>query len=297
MIMYRRDAFNPKTLRNFKQMKSAAALETSRNLPISRLRPCPDNLAKILRVLDLIPREIRLPDLQKRIARFSANQTDITSIEQYRDVHQLLSESLKGTPDEFQQLVWEGGKEDLPGRVKKDIRKLFVKGSPETCRDRILNELLNGDDDVLDDLYCGYVDDAVREYTFIRDSQEKLRKIINIAARRDSVRDSVMRLMFRLETSGRITVNELGIVKISHDRFAAAVDGVDATLIRECQNCPRIFWAGRKDKNSCSAACAHVLRNRRYREHYKQGFYQGAKLTNKEKSNLRQEKKSRLKGK
>jgi hypothetical protein len=274
-------------------MKSAAVLETSRNLPISRLRPCPDNLAKILRVLDLIPREIRLPDLQKRIARFTANQTGITSVEQYRDVHQLLSESLKGTPDEFQQSVWEGGKEDLPSRVKKDIRKFFVKGSPETCRDRILNELLKGDDDVLDDLYCGYVDDAVREYTFIRDSQDKLRKIINMAARRDSV----MRFMFPLETSGRITVNGQGIVKIAHDRFAAAVDGVDATLIRECQNCPRIFWAGRKDKNSCSAACAHVLRNRNYRERYKQGLYQGAKLTNKEKSKLRQRKKSRLKGK
>jgi hypothetical protein len=273
-------------------MKSAAALETSRNLPISRLRPCPDNLAKILRVLDLIPREIRLPDLQKRIARFTANQTDITSVEQYRDVHQFLSESLKGTPDEFQQLVWEGGNEHLPSRVKKEIRKFFVKGSPETCRDRILNELLKGDNNVLDDLYCGYIDDAVREYTFIRDSQDKLRKIINMVVRRDSV----MRFMFPLETSGRITIDEQGIVKISHDRFAAAVDGVDATLIRECQNCPRIFWAGRKDKNSCSAACAHVLRNRKYREHYKQGFYQGAKLTDKERSKLRQRpRKSRLK--
>lgn len=274
-------------------MKSNAALEASRNAPLSRLRPCPYNLAKILRVLDLIPREKRLPDLQKRIARFAAKRTGITSVERYVHVHELLSESLKGTPDEYQQLVWEGGKEDLTGRVKKGIRKFFLKGSPETSRERILNELLKGDDDVLDDLYFGTIDDAVREYTFFRDSQDKLRKIIDMVERRNSW----LRFMFPLETSGTITVNEHGVVEISHDRFAAAVDGVDATLIRECQNCQRIFWAGRKDKNSCSAACAHVLRNRRYRERYKEGFYQGAKLTDKEKSKLQRRPKVRLKGK
>lgn len=143
-----------------------------------------------------------------------------------------------------------------------------------------MEEVFKGDEDVLDEVYFGTIGDAVREYTFIRDSQDKLRRIIATVERRNSW----LHVMFRLETSGTITINKQGVVEISHDRFAAAVAGVDATLIRECQNCQRIFWAGRKDKNSCSPACAHVLRNRRYRERYKEGFYQGAKLTAKEKS-------------
>jgi hypothetical protein len=271
-------------------MKTKTTLEASRNSLISRLRPCPHDLAKILKVLDLIPRSMRLPDLQKRIARFAAKRPGITAVERYVHVHELLSESLKGTPDEFQQLVWEGDKAKVSDSFKMVTRKFFVKGSPETSRQRILDELLEGDDDVLDDIYFGTIDDAVREYTFIRESHDKLQKIIGMAERRNSW----LRLVYPLETSGTITVNKDGVVEISHDRFAAAVAGVDATLIRECQNCQRIFWAGRKDKNSCSPACAHVLRNRRYRERYKEGFYQGAKLTAKEKSRVGQKRQSVL---
>lgn len=269
---------------------TAVALETSRNPSISRLRPCPLKLSKILNVLDLIPRGRRLPDLQKQIARFVSRRKEITELERYVYVHQLLSESLQGTADEFQQIVWQGSKEEeVPVKLRKFIRRFFVKGSPETTRDRILDEVLNGDDDVLDDIYFGTIADALREYTFIKDSQEKLRKIIEIAGRRKPW----LRFMFPLETSGTITVDDHGIVRITHDRFAAAVAGVDATLIRECQNCRRIFWAGRKDKNSCSAPCAHVLRNRRYRERYREGLYQGAKLTARDKAKLRDQKRKR----
>ena len=265
-------------------MKNAEALETSRDLFISRLRPCPPKLNSILKVLNLIPPKMRLPDLQKRIAKLGASPKGITQLERYVYVHKLLNETLKGTSDEFQQLVWEAGREGLPEDTKKFIRKFFLQGSPETTRNRILTELLDGDDDVLDDIYLASIDGGLREYTFITDAQDKLRKIIDMA----QGRGSWLRFLYPLQTSGTITVNGDGIVKIAHDRFAAAVADVDASLIRECQNCERIFWAGRRDKNSCSQACAHILRNRRYRERYRQGFYQGANLTEKEKARTKQ---------
>lgn len=198
--------------------------------------------AKILTVLDLIPPGIVLPDLQKRIARLASGERGVVELEGYVRIHEWLIEAMKQTPDDFQQLVWEGGKEGLSSDVKRSVRKFFVKGDPQTTRNRILQELLKGDD-VLDDIYIGHIDDAVREYSFIRDTENKLRKIIDMAG----LAGSWLGFLFPLEASGTITVNENGIVEISHDRFAAAVDGVDATLIRECDNCANILgWTKRQ---------------------------------------------------
>ena len=293
MILYARDAFNVLLGENLQQMKGNKALETSRGSRSSRLRQPPEKLARILKVLDLIPANVALPDLEKQIARLASGK-GITQLQRYVRIHELLKLALNETPEEFHQLVWEGGKQGLGEKVKKEIRKFFMRGAPETTRERILHEVLNDDDDVLDEIYFGTIDDAVREYAFLRDSQAKLRRIIGMAKRRNTW----LGLLFPVKTSGTITVNADGVVEISNDRFASAVEGVDATLIRDCQNCGRIFWAGRKDKNSCSALCAHVLRNRRYRERYREGFYQGGNVSPREKTASRPgREKTRLKGK
>lgn len=88
-------------------------------------------------------------------------------------------------------------------------------------------------------------------------------------------------------------IDEQGFVRVSKDLFTEAMDedDIEAVRIRECEACNRIFWAGRITQKGCSARCGDVIRKRRYRERYRQGFYQGAKLTDKDKAALTPQKK------
>lgn len=81
-------------------------------------------------------------------------------------------------------------------------------------------------------------------------------------------------------------IDEHGFVRVSKDLFTEAIDEADieGARIRECESCKRIFWAGRITQKGCSARCGDIIRKRRYRERYSQGFYQGAKLTEKDKA-------------
>jgi hypothetical protein len=83
-------------------------------------------------------------------------------------------------------------------------------------------------------------------------------------------------------------IDEHGFVRVSKDLFTEAMDedDIEAARIRECEACKLIFWAGRITQRGCSPRCGDIIRKRRYRERYKQGFYQGAELTEKEKAAL-----------
>lgn len=61
-----------------------------------------------------------------------------------------------------------------------------------------------------------------------------------------------------------------------------ASEKIEVVRVRVCEVCKRIFWAGRITMKGCSARCGDVLRKRRLRERYRQGYYQGAKPSPKE---------------
>lgn len=82
-------------------------------------------------------------------------------------------------------------------------------------------------------------------------------------------------------------INKEGRIEIRPNPLEEALAGVEAARIKRCEVCEHVFWAGRMTQKGCSARCGDILRKRRYRERYKQGFYQGAKLTEEEKSTLK----------
>lgn len=92
-------------------------------------------------------------------------------------------------------------------------------------------------------------------------------------------------------------IDERGFVRVSKDLFTEAMDedDVEAARIRICEVCKLLFWAGRINQRGCSVRCAHIIRKRRYREKYGQGFYQGAKLSDKEKSSTKSKPKRKTK--
>jgi hypothetical protein len=63
-----------------------------------------------------------------------------------------------------------------------------------------------------------------------------------------------------------------GNLRILHDPLLQALQGVEASRIRECPICGRIFWAGRVDRPCCGKRCAGVRRTRRWRDRYPEKY-------------------------
>lgn len=68
------------------------------------------------------------------------------------------------------------------------------------------------------------------------------------------------------------------------DWFARAIQGVDILRIRKCAVCGKIFFAGRLPAAAgCSPKCNKALRNQRWLNKYRDGYYQGAAPDNRKK--------------
>jgi hypothetical protein len=66
----------------------------------------------------------------------------------------------------------------------------------------------------------------------------------------------------------QLTITEDGrITSEVFDKFVLdSLIGVDATRLRECEICQRIFWARQENMVACSPRCSNVNRQRRLRE-------------------------------
>lgn len=59
-------------------------------------------------------------------------------------------------------------------------------------------------------------------------------------------------------------------IQVKLTGLAKAIDGVDGDRIRSCGVCSHIFWAKRRNAETCSPNCLNVLRQRRFREQNKE---------------------------
>lgn len=109
---------------------------------------------------------------------------------------------------------------------------------------------------------------ALCRYDDFRKVREKLRKLVRIAQTAPEQKGFGFYFLNRVDVHASLRVDKDGTVKISFDPFAEAIEGVDATRIRECNDCRRIFWATRKDQSCCSKDCANRYHVRRHREKY-----------------------------
>jgi len=122
------------------------------------------------------------------------------------------------------------------------------------------------------------IQEAVQRYEHVRITREIVKEIARVA--NDLSAEKVIRHPYRVLPYLMIDAN--GLLQPPKDELIEILKDVEATRIRECEGCKRIFWAGRITQKGCSARCGDIIRKRRHRERYRQGFYQGAKLTPKE---------------
>lgn len=54
--------------------------------------------------------------------------------------------------------------------------------------------------------------------------------------------------------------------------FAKVIESIDLERLRACKTCGRVFWAKRKDSETCQTVCFNALRQRRHREQNKEAI-------------------------
>jgi hypothetical protein len=67
-------------------------------------------------------------------------------------------------------------------------------------------------------------------------------------------------------------LDKKGVLHAELDSFSKAINDVDATRIRECLVCERIFWAGKRNQKSCSNRCANNYRQRKWQEKWQEKY-------------------------
>ena len=76
------------------------------------------------------------------------------------------------------------------------------------------------------------------------------------------------RLRLPIEEVAILYINEQGLIEVEPDILSTALKDVDASRIRECLKCKRILWAGKSNKEYCSAECSGSYRQSKWRENY-----------------------------
>src|SRR6266508_4463071 len=163
----------------------------------------------------------------------------------------------------------DSGSSEVVGLVKaeKALEKVLDHATEQAgvlVRDLILQlpSALNDDP-------AGALWDRIYRYEFFRVARLSLQSL----ARMNTM------LRPRLKTRG---VSEIEVSETVKAWFGDSFEPDEVARVRECPECGQIFWAGRIDKPCCGPRCNHNRQSRRTREKYGQGYYQGARLTEKE---------------
>lgn len=244
------------------------------------LKPAPEKLKAILDLINLVPTDAEMPDafqlweelnkqaIEDHHSWYESKQKEMQEarerlgpVDNTRDYTDRLVEHSQEVLD-FSQEHMDRTEElgDSLSRATNAVN-MCLADLPQSFH----NHVWQVGEEPLDSETRIY--EALARYTLVREWREKLRLIARLAAGEDKEWPPFLP---ELRTNARIDVDDEGLIYVARDVFAAAVDGVEAKRIRQCAICHLIFWAGRITQQCCTPACAHALRNRRYRANYKE---------------------------
>lgn len=230
-------------------------------------------LVRLLELVNLVPPDMELPDLEAKAKEnlkalqieYFGSDTPIGSLSAKTEnateyLKQMIGHAQKGI-DRIDHIY--KASERLDKAVKESLHLVQaiehgISGLPEPFKKYVeFESLKQRNEDALIPYRILY------KYNFVKNARENFFKIISYAERGEFPSLPV----FGVKTNLRISSD--GLIEIERDEFLRAIEDVEAKRLRLCEICGRIFWAGRLDQQCCSSACAHALRNRRYRARYK----------------------------
>lgn len=256
-----------------------------------RMKPVPAKLAELIDLVNLIPPEFEMLDvyevwkklqddalerIHQEVARF--RESEYQAILDKAPPEELIHATDDQLPANYPEMVSEHVERVL-AFSEKFVNKMEDYDAALIPATVAIEHCLNGlpkkfrmyvwqqPEDEIDTKYAEY--HAMALYTIIRQARENLRVIIEITSKNLGMVERYGKSAL-IKMHATIQVDDEGIIRVVRDQFAAAVEDVEANRIKECAICRRIFWAGRITQQACSVACAHALRNRRYRAKYKE---------------------------
>jgi hypothetical protein len=250
-----------------------------------RLKHCPPKLELLIKILNLIPPDFDLPGIDCDVENIEAIAGHDFSTVLALAEHDQIRSRTKSLPLLFRRRVWLAPDvpfDEVP--ISTELVQYFLDLPSNECLAQ-LEQRFSGPG-LAAKTYRHFVSLALAEYSFIKLWREMLLTLSRAA--RGTTQGEVFSSP-RLPGSAYIKLNLMGIVTVSRDLFSDAVDEVEARRIRECDACNRIFWAGRIDQECCSVKCNHKRHSRRTRARYRQGYYQGAHVSAKEKRGLKKD--------
>lgn len=208
--------------------KQATSITTKGNF-----KPCPEKLDILLSTLNLIPPDESLWSLNVGSSKLLENNQRL-HFEALRD----LTDKIEKYSPEFQHFIY--GRE-----VSFKNPYFFYLGS-------------------LPDLDYWETFDSLRRYEDFVENRHLLKGMINNFS--SSLNKVGRQMPFLLQPKTRINIAEDGRIHFSPDEFVEALEGVEISRIRICENCLRFFWQGRTTQKGCNTNCANNIRVRKSRE-------------------------------
>jgi hypothetical protein len=221
------------------------------------LTPVPEKLGKLLKLVNIVPPELELPNIAEMITGVSAWVADGTLMRE-------LAGKFKTLPDLLSVYIWLGEERlfsILDGTSNDKAVEDYLRSEGESEDDHGWSEK-----EWLDHKPSPYYLAAIN-YTYVRESREMLRDIARHAKSHSYYISSLPKTRLSL-SHGSISIDSHGRLNYSPPPFIKAIEGVEAARIRECEVCDQLFWAGRLDQKTCTTKCAKVLRTRRWRQNY-----------------------------
>jgi hypothetical protein len=210
------------------QISEVQALHTPRSMgAIARKgfkRPNQD-LAELLRLANLVPEEIELPERLNDESRDAL----VESISRLPDAVRLELLDCLNRPDPFIKdfIDWMG-----TGTVWLELNQEKVVALGE------MNEIFS----------------VVERYDAIRTSREGFKEILRQSP------FHVVETWVLLQIDKHHTIQTIPL-----SRFTRAIAGVDARYLRQCEVCKRFFFAGRLQQPGCTAQHSDIIRKRNKR--------------------------------
>ena len=249
---------------------------------------CPEALKRIIELVRVIPPDADLPDFEKVYQRFMADFNQRPDIEEiYKHIEEIYNQQENRKIIEYDgsnksewairgvfyikaidECLWQ-----LPDKLNQYI---LTKASNRARKWFLVKRDINS---VISLPIC-----KVIEYKIFRELRRDLRQIVNYFERRrkgnffpvsSSKFYSADGMPFELPQ-----VRQVNQIEYSNNKFhmaqteeavlADAINNVDGDRIRACEICNHVFWANRKDSETCSPMCFNTLRQRRHRERNKE---------------------------
>ncbi len=106
--------------------------------------------------------------------------------------------------------------------------------------------------------------DALKRYESFIENRHLLKGMIRNFS--SSLNKAGRQMPYLLKPQTRIEIDEEGKIHFRFDEFTEALQGIEISRIRICENCSRIFWQGRTTQKGCNLKCAKNIRVKKSRD-------------------------------